>query len=443
MILNILKKIFLFNGLNFTRIAFGIFVLNSLFVAGTVAAEPAASSSPPAEFNINLMVCIRDENDQPAVEKTKDGNISPISFVITGGARIIKPKSDSNACSVIDSTIKFTAVKEYVIMVSHQNQNGVRMAIRQFDPGLFKTGTKTTPSTINIKLKDGVSVFDKNGDEVFYNKISPTVGKTEPQTPGSQNDSDGNANANSAGSQPTELKATSSFWDGAISFINLAGIIMICVLCFLILRRPTLAPESDKNLLEKRDFESLANAHKDSIISAIKAKSFEVVVAAPEVKPGQSLTDGIPKPEPEPVQGIGEEALLLKSQNQPSVNAADPNLTSVSPDLQSAAQSYYLKFKGGAPIPHIELQPTGESSPEHLLGNQGIKLSEQVGGKYIAFPTADKPDETWVFPSPTLWFSETVFSLVFPELTRENFEAGNITPKKAVKQNNSQIWLIQ
>jgi hypothetical protein len=74
-----------------------------------------------------------------------------------------------------------------------------------------------------------------------------------------------------------------------------------------------------------------------------------------------------------------------------------------------------------------------------------INFTEHVQGQYIGFYNGANNKELWIYPVPYLKFSENTFSAVFPNLTAENYEIGNIDPRRAsvIGSNNSRIWSLK
>lgn len=96
------------------------------------------------------------------------------------------------------------------------------------------------------------------------------------------------------------------------------------------------------------------------------------------------------------------------------------------------AKMRYSRFSGGEAVEHFYLMPSGSSSASNLVEDAKVELREQNNGTYVAFRSSVNENEAWVFPMPNMFFSPETFKAVFPALTAQDYESGNIEPKRVV-----------
>lgn len=452
MLTAIVKKQAAINRFKFTLTALGILVINIFLVFNF----PTRAESTD-NFLLNLKVCVKDENNNPI----KNSNVS---LRIFGGNVLSEiPYDPKTGCGLVDVTRQFTASKQYVILVSTQGEKGVKIAARHFDPSSYKVNPSKVNSSepnktsagiikipvIEISVKDGVSVFNKEGNSLYYNDLvtNVSVGSVPPESANVSSGINNPGNSNTAvNTNMNSGNGGGKNQDGSLSWRDVISIFNLLVLLILlgIYVRPLVQsffqediPESDDADLPPAGDEVRTDIIKDVNSNAQTA----VLDALEEIK--ALLTAKNAKTEPETVASDNKAYFAAEIPPESEIPAEIPDFSSIvttSSGQMEDAQRRYKALINGSVTDYLELHPTGDSSPEHMVGHQAAKLCEYKSGKYVAFPLETKLNEAWIFPARGYKFSENFFSPIFPELTKEEYESGNITPKNAVKKDG--MWLI-
>lgn len=437
MLLTIIKKSSALNRLKLALNVLRIIVINLLPVFQLIASAQTPTPSPT--FKINLQVCVKDETGTLVTEKDKEDK--PVSLKIVGGAAIANVTFDKPGCAVISRKLNFTSNKEYILSAEFQGENGVKMTARHFDPSSYQTEEDKAPGIIDIIIKDGVSVVDKDGQEIYYSKsnIDTSVSPANTAAPDTSptgnvnntgsNENTGNSNGNSTG-----------YTNASILITGILSLIALLILIFrLIIYPPSMTFQTNEAHFDKESLQSITSEVKNDIIRAINNKQLQLDFSG-FTQQLKTLIDDAVKQKTE-IPATGNEQTAERKFGQ-TVSETHFTGGSTGDDQMQIAQAHYKNLNQGANISRIELQPAGETTPENMVGQQAIKFFEQLGGKYVAFPLEGKSNEAWLFPAVKYKFSENSFSLVFPNLTKEEYEGGNITPRKAFKQSNNETWLI-
>jgi hypothetical protein len=99
---------------------------------------------------------------------------------------------------------------------------------------------------------------------------------------------------------------------------------------------------------------------------------------------------------------------------------------------RSVAKQQYRSFSNGEGVEHFYLMPSGASNAANMIEDSWVELREQNNGTYVAFRSRSKENEGWVFPMPNTHFTSETFKALFPELTSDQYDSGNIDPKPVV-----------
>jgi hypothetical protein len=106
------------------------------------------------------------------------------------------------------------------------------------------------------------------------------------------------------------------------------------------------------------------------------------------------------------------------------------------------AKARYRELSGGQQVEHFCLMPSGSSTASGTLEDARIELFEESTGTYVGFNSAAGKGEAFVFPMPNVYFSPDTFKALFPGLSAQDYESGNIEPKVAVN-TGLKVWKIQ
>jgi hypothetical protein len=461
-----MKKRSAINRLKCALAALGILVINISVVIELSAGDPTPTPEPT--INVNLKICIKDESNKPVVASGK------LPLTIIGGKSPLNiPVNKADGCGLVTRDTPFKASKRYVILAATQGDNGVKMTTVYFDPSSYAINPEArdaAPQYIEIITKDGVSIIDKSGKQILYNRLSatpppipaangtnisadvnnPNTGNISADVNNSNsgnNSTDNSLTGNNSGTQNGNANSSSNAADGSflltltgiISFLSLLGISAILIRLFS--AQPVAEQKvGDVLKIDLRGFKSEMKQTITETINSLPPPSIDVpemLNRLKEIIAEESENRGTR------IQTVTESDSAPLDTRKPAAVISRPLVTVSRQERQIRdAMTNYRNLISGSGANYIELQPTGETSPEYMVGQQSVRLHEQRGGKYVAFPVDDQPNEAWVFPAVNLRFTENSFSLIFPQLTKEDYEEGNVTPRKAVKQNNADTWLI-
>jgi hypothetical protein len=116
--------------------------------------------------------------------------------------------------------------------------------------------------------------------------------------------------------------------------------------------------------------------------------------------------------------------------------ASEPTAPSTKVDRRDRgrgdAKQRYRSFSQGQSVEHFFVMPSGASSASGMVEDAGVELREQNSGTYVAFHSIDNQDGAWAFPMPGTHFTSDSFRSLFPDLTAEQYEIGNIEPRALV-----------
>jgi hypothetical protein len=96
------------------------------------------------------------------------------------------------------------------------------------------------------------------------------------------------------------------------------------------------------------------------------------------------------------------------------------------------AKQRYRSFSQGQSVEHFFVMPSGASSASGMVEDVGVELREQNSGAYVAFHSIENQDGAWAFPMPGTHFTSESFRSLFPDLTAEQYEIGDIEPRALV-----------
>lgn len=108
---------------------------------------------------------------------------------------------------------------------------------------------------------------------------------------------------------------------------------------------------------------------------------------------------------------------------------------------RSVAKQQYRSFSQGQSVDHFFVMPTGSSSANNMVEDAGVELREQSSGTYVAFHLIENQNRAWAFPMPETHFTSESFRSLFPDLTAEQYEAGDIEPRALVLLE-SKLWKL-
>lgn len=173
-----------------------------------------------------------------------------------------------------------------------------------------------------------------------------------------------------------------------------------------------------------------------------KVKAQSSMDSAPAVGGGdaEATSDG---------SGAGAEQVSAATAQTPHTSARPtptPDTATAQPPLQHRqmedAKIKYSRFSCGEAVEHFYLMPSGSSSASNMVEGAKVELREQSNGTYVAFRSNVTNHEAWVFPMPNMFFSSETFKAVFPALTVEDYESGNIEPQRVVSVQ-PKLWKVQ
>jgi hypothetical protein len=122
-------------------------------------------------------------------------------------------------------------------------------------------------------------------------------------------------------------------------------------------------------------------------------------------------------------------------------NTAPETETQLSYRLKDVKMKY-RHFAQGHNVEHFYLMPSGSSSASNMVEDAKVELLEQSKGAYVAFRSGSNHAEAWVFPMPEIHFTPETFKAVFPKLTAQDYETGNIEPLRAVSPK-PKLWKVE
>jgi hypothetical protein len=134
-----------------------------------------------------------------------------------------------------------------------------------------------------------------------------------------------------------------------------------------------------------------------------------------------------------------ETALVSNPSVETVATAPETHLTGSG---RTYAKQQYSSFSRGEFVDHFFLMPSGSSSAADMVEGAKIALREQKQGTYVAFRSIDNENEAWVFPKPHRDFTPETFGALFPDLTAQQYESGDIDPKTAVI-TEPKLWKLQ
>jgi hypothetical protein len=138
---------------------------------------------------------------------------------------------------------------------------------------------------------------------------------------------------------------------------------------------------------------------------------------------------------------------LYAQENPPVLPPADETFatapeTPLTRSGRAYAKQQYSSFSRGEFVDHFSLMPSGSSSAADMVQGAKIALREQKQGTYVAFRSIDNENEAWVFPKPHYDFTPETFGALFPDLTAQQYESGDIDPKTAIT-TEPKLWKLQ
>jgi hypothetical protein len=119
-----------------------------------------------------------------------------------------------------------------------------------------------------------------------------------------------------------------------------------------------------------------------------------------------------------------------------------PPETHLTSSGRAYARQQYSSFSQGECVDHFFLMPSGSSSASDMVDGAKIALREQKQGSYVAFRSIENENEAWVFPMPHRDFTPEAFNALFPHLTAQQYESGDIDPKTAII-TEPKLWKLQ
>lgn len=128
--------------------------------------------------------------------------------------------------------------------------------------------------------------------------------------------------------------------------------------------------------------------------------------------------------------------------NPPVATVATVPETHLTSSGRTYARQQYSSFSRGECVDHFFLMPSGASSAADMIEGAKIALREQKQGTYVAFRSIDNENEAWVFPQPHRDFTPETFNALFPHLTAQQYESGDIDPKTAII-TEPKLWKLQ
>jgi hypothetical protein len=136
--------------------------------------------------------------------------------------------------------------------------------------------------------------------------------------------------------------------------------------------------------------------------------------------------------ENETARGAGYTPAHVPVSEPPVGSTALPPPTIIDPQVRSRsdAKQRYRSFSQGQSVEHFFVMPSGASSASSMVEDAGVELREQNSGSYVAFHSIDNPDGAWAFPMPDTHFTSESFSSLFPDLSAEQYESGDIEPRQ-------------
>lgn len=138
----------------------------------------------------------------------------------------------------------------------------------------------------------------------------------------------------------------------------------------------------------------------------------------------------------------------LNAEEKASVSKPDAETVATAPEthLTSSGRTYarqqFSSFSRGEYVDHFFLMPSGSSSAADMVEGAKIALREQKQGTYVAFRSIDNENEAWIFPKPHRDFTPETFNALFPDLTAQQYESGDIDPKTVII-TEPKLWRLR
>lgn len=384
------------------------------------------------KVEMDLKVCVVDENNQPATVITDKG-LQVVTVTLVGGTSDFQLKKINGNCLSATKLKPKKSIRLALVVTQSQDPNGVKMTTR-----FINQNSANKLVDVTVPLKNGVTVIDESGKELT--QINPQKSPT-PTPSGSP--------AESPTVVPTVVPTTGFLSENAkdgfsiaMSFFTLLTLGALGVIVFLGWKEKK---ETKKHLDDsfsevKQAIEALPALISDAKSETDNTDGNKVSVVLPEQVEPNETKDKADVPETGQVSRQPEASGALSQEPNFNVQPSAPHGTE-----SVRAEVKYKRLLQGHTITYIHLMPISNTSPEQLLAKTiPKKFREGNSGKYIAFPDESNRGYAWVFPAPKRDFDDNTFQFVFPNLSEEDYKNGNISPEKAklIQEHPDKIWQI-
>jgi len=428
------------------RVCFGLFIFSAADgrPVSLVSAQPAGQGATLKRITIPLKVCVSDDEGRRVP-------VQPLLFNSPSNAVDVVKQRTNDGCYT-SPPIKLNVGQVYFVAAMSEGRTA-------FSP--FTVVPDDKEKTVSLKLaKQGggssadieICAKDAHGNPLPITEIAPSSGaaqltKKEVADPKCYRVSSAASGeyklsliAQSASSSPAAFSNNALGILGAL--LLFAAVAALVLTTFLFIRLRSLAPPL-----------TAQQATVERIARMVDTLSAHIPVIRQRVEARLSATPpaGIQQTVPDQRDGTGASDTRDSVTDPLTLNLSKHTTTSLAPPSADAsrqnrnfddAKLKYRELSDGQTVEHFYLMPSGASMASAMVEDARIELLEQSNGTYVGFRSTVNEGEAMVFPMPNALFSPEAFKALFPALTAQDYESGNIAPRLAVNTQPG-VWKVQ